>query len=140
MPKPPNGKARLDVYIDERLYKKLRELARQKYENFRGALSNEVEEAIRHWILLHAQSAHKSYGKLNPEPKVFRAFRQVKEYMVKRFGYEYLGSGQQFPKKHIVEAIAAVRGADEKTINKWMKRFINAKLIKHIAGEVWEIT
>jgi len=140
MPVLPRGKVGIYVCIDEKLYREFRDLVRQKHDKFRGALSYEVEEAIRHWVLLHTQNTHKTeMGKFNPEPKVNRVFRQVKEYMIRRFGYIYLGSGSQFPRRHIVEAIAAVRGDDERTINKWMKRFIDAKLIKHIAGEVWEV-
>jgi len=46
--------------------------------------------------------------------------------------------GQQIPRKHFEEAIMAVRGADPRTIEKWMKTFHKMGLIKPITTAAWE--
>ena len=43
-------KRHLSVMIDAELYEKLKELAIKKHRKLKGALSKEVENAIRHWV------------------------------------------------------------------------------------------
>ena len=47
------GKKHLSVMIDERVYRMIRELALRKHGKIKGALSQEVEDALRDWINRH---------------------------------------------------------------------------------------
>jgi len=141
MPKLPKGKVQLLAYIDENLYKELRQLIKMKHEELRGALSKEVEDALRAWIAAHrsahAQSAQIS--RVNPAPRIARAWEQVREYLRSAYGYEAVITGSQIPKKLLINAIAAVRGSDPRTIRKWLSLFEHFKLIKWIAPNVVEV-
>ena len=139
MPRLPRGKVGVYVYLDEKLYKELRRLIKMKYEQFHGAFSHEINEAIRNWLLLHTQNAHKAMSaSLNPQPKVGMIFEEIKEYLRNRYDIMFF-PGQQLPKKLIVEAIRAVRGTDERTVRKWLKLFMEYKLIKPVSPHVFEI-
>jgi len=46
-------KRHLSVMIDAELYEKLKELAIKKHRKLKGALSKEVEDAIRHWVEMY---------------------------------------------------------------------------------------
>jgi len=39
----------------------------------------------------------------------------------------------------LIDAISAIRGTDKRTIRKWMDLFVKYKLIKWIAGEIFEV-
>jgi len=136
-------KAQIKVWVSEEIANKLRQLIQLKHKKYRkGLLSEEVEEALRFWIALHtnAQISKELSSCLtpNPTPRVAMVFRQVKAYLLRNY-YTQLPAGYQIPAKHLREAIAAVRGSDPRTIKKWMKAFADFHLIKHIAGELWEI-
>ena len=53
MPRLPKGKKLLQAYVDEELLKEFKELAFCKHRRLRGALSWEVEEALKNWLALH---------------------------------------------------------------------------------------
>ena len=138
MPKIPKGKVGVFLYIDERIWKEFRRLAFMKHESFHGALSYEVEEALRNWILLHQSPHTQKTHKINPNPKVYKAFMEVKKYLRERYGILMI-SGQHIIRRHLVEAIMATRGVDPRTVQKWIKLFLEYKLIKHISGELYEV-
>ena len=50
MPPRVRDKVGVYVYLDEDVYRMLRELVRSKYDSLRGGLSREVNEALRHWL------------------------------------------------------------------------------------------
>lgn len=138
MPRVPRGKVMLLAYIDKRVAEEFRKLVGIKHGARRGALSFEVEEALRNWIALHRSShtqTHTSHP--NPAPKIFQVARQVKEYLRARYGY-ILTQAQQMPRAHIIEGIKAVRGTDPRTVRKWFKEFLRWGIIKHISGEIFE--
>lgn len=141
MPRLPKGKIGVYIYVDERLWDEFRRLAFMKHDAFHGVLSYELEQAIQAWL---AQHTHKNTqilvpNKVNPQPKVYKVFNQVKEYLKQTYGYAAIVAGQQVPKVHLQSAIMAIRGADDRTVEKWMDRFLKAKLIKWVAGELYEI-
>jgi len=147
VPKVPKGKVLAAVYLDKDLWEEFRRLVFTKHESFRGALSYEVEQALRNWLALHRsppggreiqRNFSKVSSKVDPTPKVLRAFEQVKEYLAKRFNCPVV-EGSQVSRDHLIEAIANTRGTDPKTINKWFNLFERHKLVKHVAGKVYEV-
>ena len=147
MPKAPKDKVGVYVLIDRRTWEEFRRLAFMKHEGLHGTLSYEVEQALRAWLALHRsppggreiqRNFSKVSSKVNPTPKVLRAFEQVKEYLAKKFNCP-ITTGSQVSRDHLIEAIANTRGTDPKTINKWLNLFEKFKLVKHIAGKVYEV-
>jgi len=136
MPRTPKGKVGVYIYVDEKIWQEFRDLVRQKHDEMYG-LSIEVEEALRNWLRMHTQMHTKTLvpNKVNPTPKVHQVYRQIKEYLRQKYGFVY----QQVPRRDIVEAISAIRGSDPRTIKKWFKQLLQYRLIKNIAGEVFEI-
>ncbi|MEM5867685.1 MAG: hypothetical protein QXG39_07180, partial [Candidatus Aenigmatarchaeota archaeon] len=115
----------------------------EKYSEYgRGLLSYEVEMALRHWLALHTKTQNlketKEAVKPNPTPKAAIIFAEVKNYLLTHYYMELL-PGQQIPRKHLEEAIMAVRGTDPRTIEKWLKTFHKMGLIKPITTATWEI-
>ena len=137
MPKMPRGKVGVYVYIDKELYEKLRTLVKAKYPYLRGGLSKEVEEALAYWIRLHTHRHTKKFvvERMNPQPKVFQVFEQVKDYLKRK----YMFLPQQVTWRDLEEAISAVRGSDRRTIRKWITELLKWKLVKPIAPQVYEI-
>lgn len=134
-------KRKVNLYVEERLWEEFKRLSFSKHGKFHGALSGELEQAIQSWLAQHTQNHTKQLvvNKVNPQPKVYRVFAQVKEYLKQRYGYAAIVPGQQVPRKHLVEAIAAIRGSHPQTIESWMNNFVMFKLIKWIAGELYEV-
>jgi len=135
----PKGKAYLCVLIDEKVVRDLRKLVKMKYNTMHGGLSWEVEQALRNWLAAHTQSTHVSAMRVNPQPKTLLVWEQVKAYLRRRFGYAGFMTGVQIVSDHLIQAIAAVRGDDERTIKKWIKKFQEGKLIKQISFKVYEV-
>jgi hypothetical protein len=133
------GKVVLRAYVSRDVSDRIRDLAWAKYGRFRGALSYEVEQALRAWLAQHAQDAHKNLEAVNPQPRAVTAFNRVKKYLEDRFGYAAIITGQQIPRQHLAEAIAAIQGVDNRTFKKWMDAFTRFKLIKYVGGEIFEV-
>jgi hypothetical protein len=134
-----SDKAVLRAYVSKETHDRIRDLAWAKYGKFRGALSYEVEQALRAWLAQHTQDAHKILSAANPQPKVARVFNQVKKYLEETLGYVAIIPGQQIPRKHILMAIANVRGPDTRTVKTWFDAFLANKLIKMITPELYEV-
>jgi len=134
------AKKKVNLFIEEGIWAEFKRLAFQKHENFHGALSYEVEQALQMWIAQHTQNHTKVLfpNDVNPQPRVLTVFNQVKEYLKAQYGYGAIVVGQQIPLKHLREAIMAVRGTDLRTVKKWLDLFMKFKLIKHLAGQVYE--
>jgi hypothetical protein len=141
MPRCPEGKVGVYFYLSKKLVGEFRNLAFQKHGNLHGSLSYEAEAALGNWLIQNTQNHTKQLiiNKVNPAPKVFRVFTQIKSYLKEKYGYAALISGQQVPRQHLVEAISMVRGVDDRTIRSWLRRFASAKVIKWIAGEIFEV-
>lgn len=135
-------KEKLLITIRKDLADKFRHLLMEKYPKYeRGLLSYEAELALNYWINLHTKTQNSEASKIapiNPTPKVVTVFIAVKDYLVRKY-YDELHPGSQIHEAHLREAIANVRGTDERTVRNWIRRFSESKLIKHIAGVIWEI-
>lgn len=147
--KKGNGdKVPLLVRIDKQTDKLLREFIAAKYKHYeKGLLSFEVEQAILNWVALHTNAQKPSQRDLNvalnipnPHPRVLQVWWQVKAWFEKRYG-DSLSRGAHLSVKLLREAIAAVRGNDERTIRKWIGEFHRYGLIKPINNvyTVWEV-
>jgi len=131
-------RVKLGVFIDRKVVEKLRELISLKYKKYeKGLLSYEVEQALRNWIALHTNTHKISIP--NPPSKTAIVFAQIKSYLETNYYIDGLRTGMQIPVKHIVEAIASVRGGDRRTIRRWLKEFERYKLIKPITHKLYEV-
>jgi hypothetical protein len=140
----PRGKVLIQAYVKREIAERLRELAKMKHEHLRGAISEEVEAALQAWLAAHT-NAHKPEGgryypaPMNPPLRVARAWEAVKEYLRQAFGYVVLDAGAQVLRSHLVQAVAATRGSDRRTVEKYLGLFRTFKLLKHVGGEVYEV-
>jgi hypothetical protein len=134
-------KVKLQVWIPRKIFDEVRRLAWAKYGKFHGALSFEVEQALGVWIATHTQNHTKqlAINQINPQPRTFKVWNQVKAYLQEKFGYSAIVPQLMIPQKHIAEAIMALRGADERTVKGWFERFQKYHLIKWVSGEVFEV-
>lgn len=133
-------KVQMGFYISRDLERKFREFLAFKYQTIeRGLISNEIEQALEHWIALHtkAQKSEMSVAP-NPLPRVSKVYLSIKHYMVTHF-YGVLEPGAVVHNKYLREAISQVRGSDERTIKKWLRIFDGAHLIKWISPTLWEL-
>lgn len=139
VPKMPKNKIGLYVIIDHKLYEELKRLAFSKHGTLKGALSREVEEALRYWLALERKK-EKIFSDVGSDgnPKVYKVFSKVKEYLNKKYGL-FLTSGSKISGKYLIEAISFIRGSTERTINRWIKDFIKFNLIKHIDENIYEV-
>lgn len=135
------AKKKVNLFIEEGIWAEFKRLAFQKHENFHGALSYELEQALQAWLAQHTQKHTKPLipNSINPQPRVAVTFSQVKNYLKQQYGYVAIVPGQQVPRVHLREAIMAIRGTDYRTVNKWMGLFTKFKLIKWVAGQIYEI-
>jgi len=140
MPKLSKNKVGIYIVLDEEIEKRLRELIARKYERVeKGLLSYEVQQAIQSWLALHTHAHTREINqKANPPPIVDSIYRRVRRNLAEKYGYS-LNETIQAPRIHLVNAIMGVRGVDERTVKKWMNKFTEFKLVKHIAGELYEL-
>jgi hypothetical protein len=140
-------KKKVNLYLDGELWEEFKKLAFMKHGNFHGALSWELEQALRAWLAAHRARVESAQGAqatlqashVNPPPRTAKVWAQVKEYLRGRFGYEVVVSGVQIPRKHLIEAIVAVRGGQERTIRRWLREFEAFHLVKWISPHVCEV-
>jgi hypothetical protein len=126
------GKIKVGLSLNEKLFTKFREFLAIKYGLVaKGLISNEVELALESHMADHRTHANgtKEMVTPNPSPAVFKVKEEVRKYMKDHFGYDVI---YQVPKKHVMEAIAMVRGSDPRTIKGWMKKFHQYKVLKYI--------
>jgi len=131
-------KIQFKVYIRRDIVEEFKKLIARKYGKVeRGLISREAEEALAYWLRLHTHRHTNSIvvERINPNPKVYAVFEQIKDYFRKK--YKYLP--QQVTYNDLAEAISAVRGSDRRTIRKWINLFMQWKLVKPIAPNVFEL-
>lgn len=138
MPKPKEEKTPLLVRISTHILNEFRELAYRKHRNPYGALSFEVEEALKLWLVKHTQKHTKTLAPniVNPTPKVRKVYAQVKKYLTEKYHF----TPNQVPLSDLYEAIGVIRGPDKRTLQKWVKLMVKDGCIKWIAGEIYELT
>jgi hypothetical protein len=134
-------KVKLQCLIAEDVNEELRQLIQQKYKYYtRGLLGWEVEQALRAWLAMHTEAQRERLiNKTNPNFAVAQVFLQVKQYLMDNY-YEELIPGTTVPLKILEKAIIATRGADKRTVRKWLETFYRMGLIKPISNATWELT
>jgi hypothetical protein len=134
------SKVQMLIWLSPQTSLNFRNLIQNKYGKYqKGLLSFEAEEALRNWIALHTSAQNTLVTKApNPDPRVVRVWIEVKRYLLLNY-YGELHTGSQVQRRHVEDAIMNVRGKDPRTFKTWLKAFYRMKLIKPIAGEVWEI-
>lgn len=73
----------------------------------------------------------------NPPFKLAKKWNAVKSYFTSK--NLPLVTGVQVSRRELREAIAQTIGGDERTIRKYLNFFMQLKLVKHIAGDVFEV-
>ena len=134
-------KVKLQAWISRDLYEELESLVKIKYRGFRGALSAEVEAALRAWLSTHKNTQTGKVEVLhpvNPLPRYYRVFQECKKFLYQRYRIDF-EEVHQIPLKYLIEAIEFIRGTDKRTVRKWLRIFQDQGLIKFIAPEVIEI-
>ena len=130
-------KIQFNVYLQKGLIKEFRQFVATQYGKYEhGLLSFEVSQALRAWMSTHKDTQtelqHKSP---NPSPNVFLVKEKVKEYLRVQFGYEQI---YKVPKQQVIQAISAVRGTDDRTVQKWVRLFEKYHLLKWVTPNVVE--
>jgi len=126
-------KRRLQIRIDEELWFKLQDYIKQVYSaSVYGALSIEVQNALAEYLRVkHAQIHTRP---LNPTvPKIHQTCNQI----VQKLKDE--GFINQVSRQILSGVIAEVRGADERTITKWIKILVKNGYLKIIGTYTYEI-
>ena len=128
-------KKQLKVYIDPELERRLRKLIKAKFERFYGALSQEVEDALEHWVGAHESSLDaytKKHTRINPAfPKVHVWAREI----IRELGLGTL----QVRRVDLERAIAKVRGSDTRTQEKWIGFLVKEGYLKIIGFGIFEV-
>lgn len=117
----------LAVCVSAELFDELRKyiLAASGLASLKGALSAVVEEALRQYLASPPREAPP------PRPQRNTGVRAVWEQVVKVLeGEVAVYRGQLVPTHIFVEALKKVRGEDPRTVQKWLRRFAEAKLIE----------
>jgi len=135
-------KVKVGFSISESLFQSFRQFLAEKYGEVRkGLISAEVECALAAYMAdhrTHTQNTQTTFDKPkapNPTPLVQRVREDIKDYMTGHFGYEVI---YQVPMKHVMEAIAMVRGSDPRTIRKWLKAFERYHLMRIVGTNIVE--
>jgi len=118
------------IRINPEIWQKFKKLALEKHNYAYGAISYELEEALRNWIAAHNIAQKQS---INPNSRVYQVWEQVRK-VLKDWGYFH-----QTSLPILRKAISIVRGADERTVKKWLKAFKESKVIKEVSPQIYEI-
>ena len=125
-------KVQLKVYVDEGIRDALRSLVKRKYPSTYGALSEEVQCALIHWI--HENEATITQKLTNPTtPKSHQAAQQI------MFHLKEKGFTTQCSYKDLRKSIESVRGMDIRTVRKWLKFLGRNGYIKQLRTYIYEI-
>jgi hypothetical protein len=155
MPRIPQGKHVLYVYIEESLYNQLKELALESQDKVHGAISRLVENALREYLgkvvnpaptppggsqtpgHTHAHTHTQVYGytesvyqltqPLPTKDKVEEKFREVMTAYIQSRGINYYP--YEMPEREFTKAIESVIGSDPRTVDKWLEKFRSHRLI-----------
>ncbi len=126
-------KVQVKVYLDKNVRDALWNIIRQKYpQSTYGALSEEVQAALVHWIDQHAASI----TQIHANPTVPRS-HQIAQAII--FCLKEKGFTTQCSYSDLRRAIEQTRGMDNRTIHKWMKFLAENRFIKQLRTYVYEI-
>lgn len=128
-------KVGLYVLVDPETMKKLRALIKMKYETFYGALSQEVTDALNHWIADHESSLDvhtKTHTILNPRaPKLHAWLREI----IRQLPV----ATHQVRREELEKAIGVTRGSDPRTYDKWIRELVRNGYMKVIGFGIFEV-
>jgi len=126
MPKIPEGKVRIDVYINEEIFNKLMQLAKMKYRRLHGALSREVEEALNYWIQKHELEAH---TQTLTDPETPRLIKNL-ELIMKRLKQLGFFRNDRISINDWIRACSETVGSDKRTWKKYLNYAIQYQYLK----------
>jgi len=125
MPTKYKNKVKLQVWISEKIYKKLIEIAPSIYGSHKGALSYVVEQALKDYLApLHTQI------RTNPPSRVRLKYELLLSTLKKLKGYR----PHQVKEWEFERAVADTFGTDPRTIRKYKEQFRKFGLIKFVGG------
>jgi hypothetical protein len=125
----PKNKVQINAVININTYEQLRRLATMIYGGGKGSYSKIIEDAIAYY----AKSINEAQNPGNHrKPSVEQAWQGILEY-IKRKHNDPLPP-EEIHEKELIEAIAATRGSDKRTIRKWLNTLQELKYIEYIAG------
>jgi len=135
-------KIKMGLSLPETLVTRFRQFLAEKHGEIRkGLISAEVECALEAYMADHRTHTHSTQTTFdkpqspNPIPLVHHVREEIKSYMKEHFGYDVI---YQVPRKHVVEAIAMVRGSDRRTIKKWLRSFERYKIMRIVGTNMVE--
>jgi len=130
-------KVQFNLYLEKSFVEDFRQFVAEQYGKIsKGLLSFEAKQAMQAWISTHKGTQTPLTQKSpNPYPNVFVVREAVKKYLQQRFGYDSI---YKVPKQQVIEAISAVRGTDERTIQKWIRLFEKFHVLKWVTPNVVE--
>jgi len=135
MPKVPEGKGMLQVYVDSVLKAKLWHFIREKYpKSTFGALSFEVEKALEHY--LEAFDLHTNAHKYE-NPALPRSHKNAQKIIC---DLRNRGITKECTVDEVYKSISNVRGSDPRTQKTWLKFLTNHGYLKWRSNRVLEIS
>lgn len=129
---------KLNTNIPADVYKKLKELALKLYNGRKGSMAQVLVNAINMYYATR-MSTHTHGTKVlpnNPPPHVYKTYTAVKQYIERKMQIE---NPYEAPVAYLKEAIIYVRGADPRTIKKWLTLFERYGCIKFVSARVVEL-
>jgi len=131
-------KVKLTTMLPMEIYKKIIELAYKLYGSRKGSIAQVICNAINVYytsrINTHTHDTNPMPN--NPPPNVYKTYIRVKAYIEKKIGVE---NPYEAPVDILIEGIAYTRGADRRTIKKWLNLFEKYHCIKWVSHRVVEL-
>lgn len=140
-----SSRVQVHFKIDRILDEKFREFVSKKWNKHTGGLlSHEFENAIKHYLSsggffdTHTQK-HKSKNleRIDPYPKLADLVARIKKYLIDNalaedFEPKYITT------RHLKDAIAAIKGNDKRTVDKWLRQLADTKHLLPRGLAQWE--
>ena len=136
----------LKVSIPKSVSTRFRELVNMKHPRFeKGVLSYELEQAMRQYIASYMTTHTHIDAKVqpqikaeqsNPNPTIYKLKQDIFKYFID--SQLYLEVPQFVPTQHLVNAIAALKGVDNRTVKKYLQLLERFGCIKKSGTHVYE--
>ena len=129
-----DSKVHIHIYISKDVNRKLRRLIAVKYGSYKkGMFSAEIEKALRYWIEFHEKTEIAKIEK--PVDKDLAVYYDVLDFLREEKGFYPF----EITEKDLRLAIARTRGSDDRTIRKWLNRFLERGFISMTARGVYRL-
>ena len=140
-------KVQIKGYISSYLNDKFRTFIAQKSGKYNGRnISKYLERAIDTFLeLQQGQNTNTHNTKIVQKTekvnlKVNNEWKKVIDYLVLQSGlYSSIERGQRIPEDHLRRAISQVSGADRRTIDNWILKFLDNKIIAKSGIHLYEV-